>query len=425
MPLLIFFLCLFCYLLKDENRQKANFVLFCLFTYLTVILFEQIYLENIYSIPFHVSDPTQYFDLVYKLSFQELSKFLLNNDYKSNQLYFFINWVFYNSFPDATLTALMLKFTNALVFLSAYLICFRQQPEIDLADGLVLFHPYLFVSLIRNVRDMYIIFFLVVFVSFLRKANQQNWTFARGVTAASTLGVMYTLRPSFCAVMAAIPVYERFLRSRLLTKAAFFFCIIAFVIFLLQTNTFGVRAKITSVIFSVIAFHEGFDADRDEVAQDIARGGTIEYGALADYGKRVAMGVPVFLLTPHPINYWNRFTAEEHMGMWNIYTQFDNYLITAGAALHYIIMLPVLFIFFHKIRELKQDIVIVSVFIFLLYSILQLGITDVRIKYTFFFFVLYALKDSSVSVAHLCKTRLAYLFSSFVMFVFISAVSRA
>lgn len=392
MFIFLIFLAVFIFLLRKQPRERANLVLAALCVYVVLILAEQMYLEEAFNRSFHLSDPSNYFDAISKLSGDGLLAFVASDEYRSNHFYYILNWIFYNNLFDATATAVMLKITNSLVFLSAYLLLPHANRKVDYIDYLLLFHPFLFVMLIRNVRDAYIIFFLVLFIHGYEKWQTHRLRLRSSVSMAISFAFMLIIRPFFSVLMLLIPAGQRVARLGWWAKfTALSIAIVSFGI-VISSDALGIRTKLLSALFSTYSFHEGYDAEREDALHEMMQGGGAEGGLLFEYAKRILMGIPVFLFTPQPINYGLKLLAEQQNGVWNIYTTVDNVLIVMGSIVNYLIAFPLLLKFFHHVRSIRIDFVLTAIFMFLIYSVFQLGITDVRIKYSFLFFMLAGLK---------------------------------
>jgi hypothetical protein len=392
MPIFLIFLVVFIFLLRKQPKGRAYLVLAALTIYVVLIFAEQLYLEEAFNRSFHLSDPSNYFDAISKLSVNGLFTFISSDEYRSNQFYYILNWIFYNNFIDVTATAIMLKITNSLVFLLAYLLLPKPNKKIDYIDYLLLFHPYLFVMLIRNVRDVYIIFFMVLFIYGFEKWQLHRSQLHSYVPMAISFAFMLSIRPFFSVLMLLIPASQRVAHlSRLAKFTILSIAIISFGI-VISSDALGIRSRLLSALFSTYSYHEGYDAEREDAVHDLMQGGEISGGLLFEYVKRILMGIPVFLFTPQPVNYGLKFLTEQKNGLWNIYTTFDNVLIVIGSIVNYLIAFPLLLKFFHHVRSIRIDFALTTIFMFLIYSVFQLGITDVRIKYSFLFFMLAGLK---------------------------------
>ena len=133
---------------------------------------------------------------------------------------------------------------------------------------------------------------------------------------------------------------------------------------------------------------------------------------------RFLKGFLVFLFTPHPVNFFDRFMLEGRGGMYGIYTNLDVYLIIFGSIFNYLFIVPLLIKFLFNIRSSDASSLITVFYILIAYSILQLGITDPRIKYTFIFFLLAAIKNSSLQIVSRVE-YMKYFFASVAVFFFV------
>lgn len=423
MPIFLFFFMMLFLLLKNKTNKRANIALCALGVYIALIFSEQAYLELYFNMSYHLSDPSGYFDETFRLSFDQMIALISSDEYKSNNFYYILNWIFYNSFLDPTVTAIMLKITNCLAFLSAYLLLPQSNKKIDYIDYMLLFHPYLFVMLIRNVRDAYIIFFMVLFIYGFEKWQTHRLQFRNYILMTTSFAFMLTIRPFFSMLMLLIIISKQFIRLNWLTKFTVFSSGIILSSFVISSGAFGIRTKLISALFSALSYHEGYDADRDDVAGVLMQGDGVEAISLIEYIKSFIMGFPVFLFTPQPVNYGLKFLTEQKNGLWNIYTAFDNTLIVIGSIVNYLITFPLLLKFFHHIRSVRMDFVLITIYIIFVYSLLQLGITDVRIKYSFLFFLLFGLKLANLHRLSMMQDA-KYFIGVFVIFFVVLAGAK-
>lgn len=392
MPILLVFLVVFVVLLQRQPAARAYLVLFSLGTYLILIFAEQVYLEHFFGLSFHPSDPSNYFNTISNLSSDALMEFLRDEDHSSNKFYYLVNWLFHAGLRDASATALMLKVTNAVVFLSGYMLLPRASDRVDYIDYLLLFHPYLLDMLIRNVRDAYIVFFLVLYVVSLQAIVLDRSRMKNGLLALGSVGFMFAIRPFFSFLMLLMAAADRARRWQPMTRAIVVMSAVAVTLIVSTTDSFGIKTRLLSAVFSAMTVHEGVDPEREAVFADMLSGAALNGALLVEYLKRVAIGFPVFLFTPHPVDYALRAAAESHNGIWNIYTTFDNVLITVGAGINYLIVFPLLLKALHRASHVPPNFRLIVLFMLAVYAIFQLGITDVRIKYCFLFFVLAGLR---------------------------------
>lgn len=412
MVITLLFLSIFFWLLRGQTHGRAMLVIIAFVSYMCVIFAEQMYLENVFDRSFHVSDPSNYFEQVYRLSYDHLLEIIKDDEYRSNTFYYVINWIFVNNFVDQTVVAIFLKLTNALVFLSAYLLLANKKDKTDYIDMLILLHPYVYLMLIRNVRDAYILFFLALFIT-AYQGSFKSWI-KYGLMVVSFFA-MYTIRPFFNVLMAIISSIKTLSAMGRVKRVAIIVAMVSLSLYLVSTNTFNLQSRLLSAFASVISFHEGYDEEREKVLKEVIQGNASAGEFVYGYFGKVLQGVAVFLFTPHPVNYGIKFLTEEVRGMWNIYTTFDNTLIVLGSVLNYLIIFPLVLKFFHKISVVNRAIALVAIFMVTTYSIFQLGITDLRIKYSFIFFVLFGIKMSSLGMIELRKD-VKYFFGSAILF---------
>lgn len=416
----ITFVAIFLYLLKMQSRERAVLVVLALSTYLAVICGEQIYLETVFNRSYHISDPSNYYYEVRNKSFDQLLTFLDDGEYRSNTFYYLVNWIFLNNFINTTVTVLFIKLTNALVFLSAYLLLVGSKSRVNFIDKLILLHPFVFLLLIRNVRDAYILFILAIFIV-AYQSSRPFWQKFLGMSTAFLM--MSAIRPFFCFLMLCITMAKRLLSiGRLAQKFTLIFLATVLVI-LVSGDVWGVQSRLLSAFMSVVFFHEGYDVEREAALHEVMQGDASRLGFLSNYMGMVFKGFIVFLFTPHPINYAVKWFAEEINGMWNIYTRFDNLLIVLGAVVNYCIVFPLVIKFLHKIKVVNISIAVTSLFMWIIYSIFQLGITDLRIKYSFIFFTLLGIKLGGLDKIKL-KRDIGYFLGAATLFVAIGFAGR-
>jgi hypothetical protein len=418
--LTIIFFAILLLLLRRQSRERAVLVVIALAAYLAVISGEQIYLENAFNRSFHVSDPSNYYIEVHNKSFDQLLTFLSDGEYRSNTFYYLVNWIFLNNFINTSVTVLIIKLTNVFAFLSAYLLLVGNTSRVNYIDKLILFHPFVFLMLIRNVRDAYILFFLAVFIV-AYQTSKPLWQRYSGMSA--TFLMMTTIRPFFSFLMLCIPLANKLISIGRVAQITVLFSVASVFVVMVSGDVWGVQSKLLSAFMSVVSFHEGYDEEREAALREVMQGDASGLGFLSNYVGMVFKGFIVFLFTPHPINYAVKWFSEETKGMWVIYTTFDNLLIILGAVVNYVIVFPLVIKFLHKMRSVNISIAVTSLFMLVTYSIFQLGITDPRIKYSFIFFVLLGIKLGGLDKIEL-KKEFKYFLGAAILFLGIGFVGR-
>lgn len=479
-------------------RRGDRRVLVCLtfVFYAFLIIAEQFYLENVYGMHFNLSDSTNYYLQTKDISFEQLVENMSVDDGRSNSFYYLLNWAYQSGFSEPAIYGVALKLTNAIFFLLAYLMFTRNSSEkVGLMDYLVLFHPWLIMLVIRNVRDAYIIYFMSLFIglSFKEKfssidasvaslysrlnrslgakeigdlSNRANekvvdvcipramvgakpsgsytknhvlfrTTHARyaplvtnRVSALELLSVsailclMYFSRPLFIVPLLMIYFVRLYYIAGLRQRFAL---VIASTILLLivgYANFDEMRVKAVSGFLGNAVF---FGVESQEDVDPLfyaAQTGSINTELKSMFVQKMATSFPVFLFTPHPYNWADKYSNFSKDGIYVIYTDADNWLIILGAVLNYLLVYPLLFKYLHNIREVNLKWVIAPLFIMLMYSIFLLGNADMRIRYTFIFFLVMGFYMSGLTL-YKSRSDFKYLFLSLGVLFTIPFVSNS
>jgi hypothetical protein len=421
-PIFLISLIVFILLLRKQPRARANLILAALGIYLILIFIEQIYLEHFFSRSFHISDPSVYFDETYKLSIEGLVEFLSSDEYKSNRFYYVINWLFYNNFFNTTATAVMLKITNALVFLSAYQLLPRTNKEIDYVDFLLLFHPFLLYMLVRNVRDAYIIFFLCLFMCFSIKSKLEKID-VFGIVVS--LFAMYFVRSFFIAPMLLFLFIRTFAFSSLRLKFALLsasLVVVLIVGYVARMEIFS--AFVNGFLGNAVYFGGETQQDVDEIRDAAIEGGGLGGDFQSLLIGKVIKAAPVFLFTPHPFNWGQKHLELSVGGVYGIYTDVDSVFIVLGAVVNYLVVYPMLIKLVVNFRRINLSLLLIPLSIMAFYVIFLLGNADMRIRYTFILFIVFCFTHSGLSL-YRKVTDLKYLMVSLAIFLAIPLLSNS
>lgn len=408
--LIFFAIFIICAQSIEKQGNRLPLVIISLFFNLAFIFFEQIYLETSLQRSFHFSDPSNYHEEIRHLSIENLWKFITDEDYKSNQFYYVINWLYFLSIPNTTFLAIALKLTNILAFYSAFILLSKEHKENQSIDIILLFHPYLTMTLIRNVRDAYIIFFLAIFIYALQTKNISQ--ILKNIFCVISAFFMFTIRPFFTAIMASLIIKNNLAKKSRSITIGVLALFLSIIIVVFYFNLFNAGTKIFSAMFSTFSTHEGLDEERDAIVSELMAGNGAGVGFWASTAKRLLIGVPVFLFTPNPINYTLKYIQENIYGVWGIYTTLDNILIIIGSVINYIIVYPIMIKTFFSIKNAQSDHLITAFIMFASYTVFQLGITDTRIKYTFLFFVLISIRNHTTELGISLATDKKYFLIS-------------
>lgn len=386
----LFYLCLFLYLLKRcKSQQRVHAAVTALALYTFFILGDQIYLYEVLGIPFHPSDPSSYYLQVGNKSLTTFLKAISEEPDLSNVFYRVVNWYYFHGSADPIYNSILLYITNSLVFLCAYFLAMQEKEEFSKLELLLLLHPYLVMTLIRNVRDAHIIFFLVLYTRFLViRPRRLKHVLLLLVAAAA----MYYLR-SFMLVpmglMFLITIATRMPRTAriwAICATVAFSCISAWV--LREQLTLLLINKCISTYLSTRTFLGGNDSENYEAFSSLKSSASISGSFLTSYVKSVLKALPSLLLFPHPFRYIEKATLLSKRGIYNIYTTVDSALIFAGGLVNYLLVIPIVMKLCSNVRLPQWTFLFLGSSLYMIYTALYMGVADLRIIYTIHFFIL-------------------------------------
>lgn len=399
------FLIIFYIQLKKTSSLNRRFLAISAFiVYVIITYFDLIFIENVNNISFHYSDPTYYYLSTLNIPFRNI--FLIEN--ASNAFYFIINWIYNHVYDNTTIISSLIKLNNVLIILCSYLLLSKKINKISYLDFILLFNPYLLITIIRNTRDAYIILFVSIILIGLDIINN-NRISKLWVMIAVVL--LFITRPILLFPLALILIIKNKLKfKRYITYS---FIIIAIAILFIYRNY--ILFLVGSQILSSLSY----------IGEDVTTllpllEGKISVSILIFLFKRMFIGFISFIFTPHPINYFLKWTSEMNsIGTYNIYTGFDNFLILIGSIYSYIFILPLTIVYFHKYRKQNKYLFIFILWYIIIYVIAYIGITDIRNRHLAFFFIIFALAESEISP----RIPFKYIISVILIFCGISVLS--
>lgn len=365
---------------------------------------------------FQVSDPSLYYLKTKDIDFQHFIDSIITNENQDNFFYFFLNWIYQSGIKDPTFYAIAIKITNAMVFLLAYLFFFKDSTKkVSYIDLVLLFHPWLIYILIRNIRDSYIILFtsLLIHLSFKKKYNVTDI-----ISISLILSLMSVIRPFFIAPMLLILLARIFNLSTNKQRKTLMIFISAIALIFLFIYKDTITYNFTKYFMGNLIFFQGENAvdNVEQLYSDNIDSKSINTDLLNVVLSKVTISIPVFLFTPHPYNWFNKYLEFRENGMYGIYTDIDNVLIIAGSLINYVITYPLFFKFIVNIRKVNISFILITFFILVMYSVFLLGNADMRIRYTYIFFMVIGFHKSGLT---LYKTRsdFNYLLASMIIFL--------
>lgn len=396
MLLTLIYLVVFYFLWKNTiSVNRKILVVFALIFFSLFTLVDLLYLEKFLCVSFHPSDPTNYYVASSKITFSEI--FELDS---SNTFYYIINWYYNHIYSDSTFISLLVKLNNVFVILISYLLITRKLASVNAIDCLILFNPYLLMTIIRNVRDPYIILFVSVIL------------IAIGAFPGNTIKRRYVI---FCIILLAL---TRF--------------VLLLPLFLIWLSRFGKKSiPIYAVLmlfcicyFDVVWAHiihqtvSALSANGEDIA-DLKPliDGDFSFPILTHLVVRIFIGLISFIFTPHPVNYWNSWVSGmQEYGSYNIYTGIDNFLIWIGSIYAYLLVLPISLNSIIRLRKENRPIYAFVLLYVVIYTLAYIGVTDIRNRHFAFFFILIGLlflQNNSLQNIY----KLKYVFYTSILFV--------
>ena len=173
---------------KSKRRRFLSIIL--LIFYLLFTIGDLFYLNICFDTSFHPSDPTTYYNLTKDIDFTPM----LNLEGVSNLFYLIINWFYNHIYGNTFFISLFLKINNVFLLFISYLLLTRFIKKIYYLDIIILLNPYLLLTVIRNVRDLYIILFVsIIIIGFKFFRNNE----IKKKYVIITLFLLFLTRPMF------------------------------------------------------------------------------------------------------------------------------------------------------------------------------------------------------------------------------------
>jgi hypothetical protein len=369
-------------LYKTVSFQRKLLVIGALCFYLILTFGDLVYLDHIYNRAFHFSDPGDYYDKTKHLLFFQVVHFD-----GTNTFYPIINWIYNHLYENPWFVSGLLKIANILVFLSAYAILTKKIEKINYIDFLILLNPFLLMIIIRNVRDMYILFFVVlILVGFgVVPGNRLSkpWTLIGLIGLATIRPVL--LFPVLCVWW----VKNRHIFSKL-TQLLFYSIVIAVTISQFHTI---IRILGNQMISALDYINEDVEAFLPLLE------GNLSPQVLIQSVSRIFIGLISFVFTPHPVNFFSEWqTTMDINGTTIIYTGLDNLLIVLGSIVNYLMVLPILVACAMNYKRLNQSLLLYISLYAIIYVTMFMGITDIRNRYPVIFLGLFMFQIAQLPI---------------------------
>lgn len=357
---------------KCLSYQRKLLVFVTLLLYFIISMVDLQWLIHVEHMALHYSDPTNYYNSIIGLDFTEVLQIE-----SSNTFYYIINWIYYKIWNTPYAVSFFVKINNILIFFTAYLLLTRYLKSISYVDLILLFNPYAIMTLLRNVRDAYIILFISIILIGLnlipRNRIKTIWMFLAIVLLSITRIILL-----FPLAIIAWHKYKGIFSRK--TRIAVYLLLIIFII-IYHEPIFNIIAN--QMVSAIIDYGE----DPEPFLPLLS--GSLDLMTIKLALTRVLKAVIVFLFTPHPYNFIHNWLINmNENGSAGIYTGFDNILISIGTIYMYIFTIPLLIASLFDIKLYNKYILIFSILFVLLYTVFYLGNTDIRNKNTALFFIL-------------------------------------
>lgn len=399
MLLTFIYIIVFFLLLKGTTSEKRrNLSIITLIVYLSISIIDLIYLQTEYHRSFHFSDPEEYYMQTYAIEFLDIW-----NIESSNTFYFIINWYYNHFYDNPVVCSFLLKLNNAFVIVISYLLLTNKVRKVSFLDYLLLYNPYLIMTIIRNVRDAYIILFVAVILlslQYFNKAIKKKYLLVGGGLLAITRPILFVP----IAIISVLKIKKRGLRNLLL--------IIGF--FLVLANISSIISRVASQAVSALDF----------VGEDVTDfipliHGEYSLGVILTLLKRLFIGFVSFVCTPHPVNYIKTWLGEmDVLGTYNIYTGFDNLLVSLGSVYTYVFVMPIAVCFVLSPKRYNYNMFWFILLYAVIYTVAYIGISDIRNRHFMYFWILITMICSGKNL----KLEKQHFFIVLALFVLIGII---
>lgn len=358
---------------RHTTRNKQFFVLLLTAFYLIYCIVDLIYLNAELGRSFHFSDPSNYFEEASKMgAFKEL---LEVGKESTNIFYFVINYIYSHIYGSSSIVSLIVRFNNIALAVYAYLLVTQMTQKVSRLDFVLMMNPFLLTMIARNVRDLYILLFIVLLLlSFNMLPSKRTYS---SKVKYFALAVMVTLRP-VCLIPILVIILVKYTKKHklggVLAIMALFIVLYLYKDYILQR----IVGQFISAADNVGETYEEYIA---------LYNGDISLGSLIPFISRLVKAGVSLIFTPHPYNFSETWIGVNSInGEYGIYTKLDCVMITIGAVISYCFIIPrVITLLFTK-EAYKYDSFWYAVIFSLIYATAYLGITDIRNHY-----IIYAL----------------------------------
>ncbi len=379
----VFFLLAIATLLnRTVNKKRKHLAFGILLLYSIISLFDMYWLFQIEEIPLHPSDPSFYFEEAMKVSFTGIFK-----DSHTNLFYPVINWLLSRVWYDPYWFCIWIKIDNCLIAVFIYLLLTYKNIRIQTIDYILLFNPYMILTLNRNVRDVYLILFILIIIIGMGAIKNRSLPKSILIIGIILLGVT---RPVLLGPLAMAWMIMKWKSFNYPIKV---FCVCLSLIIGFSVIEILIHESMNQMISAMDYAGEDFEDLKPLLYGDYS------LSSIIAFIKRFILSLAIFLLTPNPFNFYSEWTTNMSItGASNIYTGFDNFLIFVGSIYYYAFIVPYFIYCLMNLKRFNKPILWFSIFYAILYAVSYLGQTDIRNHNTFIYFFLVSIMYSKLPI---------------------------
>ncbi len=367
---------------NTKPRQRGITCLLAIIIYSIYNIYDLTWLISNSNWPFHPSDPTAYYKEVVGLQFKDVLSIE-----SSNIFYYIVNWINWKLFDSPYFCSILLRFDNILAYIAAYLILTYRNDRFNYIEYLILFNPFAIVTIVRNVRDVYILIFVLMVLIGLGLMPKY-----RSNKICAFLGIILLLMTRSILLLPIAIVYLIHKRDSISQSAKL---IIIFSVLTCIVLFFPVILKmIANQMISAIDY-----ADEDTEPYLPLLEGNVNFYVIKTVVTRLFIGAVSMLFTPHPIKFFHNWTSSSE---WNnfvgIYSFPDNCLIYFGSIFNYLFIVPLTLYLLFNYKSVNRNLLLFTICFIVLYVVAYLGIVDIRNRNTAIFLILASLYYSSEKI---------------------------
>lgn len=369
--------------LKICGNIKAGYIAFLLFLYCGVTIVDLYSLLEVFDLPFHLSDPRNWYFDTKKMTFEEIWK-----DNYTYAFFYTIEWIYIKLYETPIAVSFLVRVNNILLAIYTYLLLTRKSKKIGTLDFVLMLNPYLIFILNRNMRDVYILFFIAVI--FLAFNFFENGNKIRKIYGIIALAIMSTIRP-----ICILPFIFILIINVIKKRKTVGFVLLTFVFIIAYLNFDQLFQTMLNQSIGV-ALTNGEDTSDLEVLFD-----NRSFSLLIPLFNRYFVGSVAMFFTPHPTNYYNSWIQFRDLsGTYLIYSWFDNVIIILGSIFCYLFVVPKIFDYFFSCKFWKNNAFVYIILYFIIYVVGYLGVTDIRNHHFVYFFSIASLINLAPRLSH-------------------------